>query len=83
MENDLLLKSIEGLLDKKLQPMNDRLNVIDQKLENLEKIQNQIETTQKSILNFITEADTEFMKLEEKTKDIDKIKKVININNVK
>ncbi|QXM06662.1 hypothetical protein [Crassaminicella indica] len=83
MENDLLLKSIEMLLDRKLQPINDRLNKIDEKLENLEKTQRGIETTQKSILNFITEADTEFMKLEEKTKDIDKIKKVININNVK
>ncbi|QXM06666.1 hypothetical protein [Crassaminicella indica] len=71
------------LLDRKLQPINDRLNKIDEKLENLEKTQRGIETTQKSILNFITEADTEFMKLEEKTKDIDKIKKVININNVK
>jgi DNA anti-recombination protein RmuC len=97
MENELLLKAIENLLDKKLEPiyqrldkmderldkMNKRLDKMDERLDNLEKTQNEIQTTQTTIVRFITEADSEFVKLEEKTKDIDKIKKVINISNVK
>lgn len=97
MNNELLLKSIENLLDKKLEPiyerldkMDERLDVIDQRLDrvdsrldNLEKVQEGIKNTQTTIVRFITEADGEFVKLEEKTKDIDKIKKVINISNVK
>ncbi|WP_461205397.1 hypothetical protein [Clostridium sp. DL1XJH146] len=90
MENEFLLKAIENLLDKKIEPINQRLDKIDQRLDKfdqrldkVEEIQKEIKVTQDTILNFITQADTEFMKLEEKTKDIDKIKKIINISNVK
>jgi DNA repair ATPase RecN len=118
MDNELLLKSIENLLDKKLEPVYERLDKIDSRLDvmderldkvdsrldrmdgrldkidqrldrvdsrldNLEKVQEEIKNTQTTIVRFITEADGEFVKLEEKTKDIDKIKKVINISNVK
>lgn len=76
MENELLLKSIEKLLDKKLDPINKRLDKIDVRLSNLED-------NQKTILKFVTEADSEFMKLEEKTKDMEKIKRVINVSNIK
>lgn len=75
MENELLLKSIENLLDKKLEPINKRL-------DNIEKNQQEIKETQKTILKFVTEADSEFMKLEETTKDVQKLKKLINISNV-
>lgn len=97
MDNELLLKSIENLLDKKLEPVyerldkmdkrldkiDERLDRVDSRLDNLEKVQKEIKNTQTTIVRFITEADGEFVKLEEKTKDIDKIKKVINISNVK
>lgn len=104
MDNELLLKSIENLLDKKLEPVyerldkmderldkiderldriDERLDRVDRRLDNLEKVQKEMKNTQTTIVRFITEADGEFVKLEEKTKDIDKIKKVINISNVK
>jgi hypothetical protein len=80
MENEILLKAIENLLDKKL---DEKLQPIIKDICDLKKGQEEIKSVQQSILRFVTQADTEFMKLEEKTKDIDKIKKVININNVK
>ncbi|NMM61462.1 hypothetical protein HBE96_01840 [Clostridium sp. P21] len=104
MENELLLKAMGNLLDKKLEPiyqrldsidehldkmdkrsdkMDERLDKMDKQLDNLERVQNEIKTTQTTIVRFITEADSEFVKLEEKTRDIDKLKKVINISNVK
>lgn len=82
MENELLLKSIENLLDKKLEPINKRLDNIEKRLDNLEKSQQEIKETQKTILKFVTEADSRFKRLEETTKDVEKLKKLINISNV-
>jgi hypothetical protein len=80
MDNEILLKAIENLLDRKL---DEKLQPIMKDISDLKKGQEEIKSVQQTILRFVTQADTEFIKLEEKTKDIDKIKKVININNVK
>lgn len=60
MENENLLKTIENLLDKKLEK---KLQPIINETGDLKKGQEEIIATQKSILNFISQADTEFMKL--------------------
>jgi septal ring factor EnvC (AmiA/AmiB activator) len=93
----MLLKSIENLLDKKLQPTNERLDKMDAKISGMnakivgmdaklveiQATQKEMKLTQETIMKFITQADSEFMKLEEKTRDIEKIKRVINISNVR
>lgn len=80
------LDTIDGRLDNidgRLDTVDRRLDTVDRRLGNLEKTQDEIKKTQDTIINFITQADSEFVRLEEKAKEIDKIKKVINISNIK
>ncbi|TDT52002.1 hypothetical protein [Fonticella tunisiensis] len=72
MEYELLLKAIEKMLDEKL----DRK--FDEKLEPIKKELADIKSNQETILSFIKQADTEFLKLNETVKFVDKLKKVMN-----
>lgn len=72
MEYELLLKSIEKMLDEKLDKK------FDEKLEPIKKDIANIKSNQETILSFINQADTEFVKLNETAKFVDKLKKVIN-----
>ncbi|CCJ33913.1 hypothetical protein [Caloramator australicus] len=71
MENEILLKAIEKLLDEKLKPIYQELNSINSKVDS-------IESTQQTILNFISEIDKEFYKVEETYKFMNDLNKVLN-----
>lgn len=76
---ELMLNKLDGM-DKRLNVIDERLDGIDKTLEIMDGRLVELEKNQNTILNFVSNADTEFAKIEEKTKDIDKLKKVININ---
>lgn len=71
MENEILLKAIEKLFDEKLKPIYQELNSINSKVDS-------IESTQQTILNFISEIDKEFYKVEETYKFMNDLNKVLN-----
>ncbi|WDU82244.1 hypothetical protein [Caloramator sp. Dgby_cultured_2] len=75
MENEILLKAIEKLLDEKL---NEKLKPIYQELNSINSKVDSIESTQQTILNFISEIDKEFYKVEETYKFMNDLKKVLN-----
>ncbi|MDO6355309.1 hypothetical protein Q3V94_09585 [Caloramator sp. CAR-1] len=75
MENEILLKAIEKLLDEKL---NEKLKPIYQELNSINSKLDSIESTQQTILNFISEIDKEFYKVEETYKFMNDLKKVLN-----
>lgn len=90
---ELMLNKLDGMdkrldnidnrldgVDKRLDSVEVRLNGIDKTLEVMDGRLVELEKNQNTILNFVSNADTEFAKIEEKAKDIDKLKKVININ---
>lgn len=79
------LNKIEMRLDKlefEMGKFENKLEKLESRFDKVEKIQSDIRETQKTILNFVSEADSEFSRLDEKTKDMEKIKKIININNI-
>lgn len=75
-------KRLDGI-DERLDSVEARLNGIDKTLEVMDGRLIELEKNQNTILNFVSNADTEFAKIEEKAKDIDKLKKVINISAIR
>lgn len=86
MDNEILLKAIEKLLDKKLdEKLNEKLEPVKQEIISIKsdifEIKSRIssiESTQKTILKFVEEADKEFLKVEETYKFMNSLKKAIN-----
>lgn len=79
------LEKLEVRMDKfeeKMDNLQVKVEKIESRIHIVEKVQSEIKETQKTILDFVSEADFEFTRLDEKTKDMDKIKKIININNI-
>ena len=60
--------------------MLNKLDGIDGRLDGIDERLVKLESNQKTILEFVSNADDEFKKLDENSKVVDKLKKVINIS---
>lgn len=70
------------VLELRMDKFHSNMEKLEARFDKVEKVLGEIKETQKTILNFVSEADFEFTRLDEKTKDMDKIKKIINLNNI-
>lgn len=97
MENEVLLQAIRNVIREEIKPIKEEVSGIKEEINEIKEEINEIkeeikvinvrldniESTQKTILTFIKHADTEFLKIDKAVKDVDKIKYVINLENVK
>lgn len=67
-------------MDSRLDKMDSRLDKLEKDVEELKQGQKEIKSTQQTILKFVGNADREFVKVEENTKYINKLKNIINVD---